>query len=117
MLLNSVDRARSVKTNSKILIKNINSNLKNKDFQFLINQLKNITLIEKENLEFYIKKTIKDLDLIFIGFENINVIDKFKRKHKNPEDLYNLDIWNSFEKKNKRIFSGMYQFWCKKRKF
>ena len=58
MLLNSVDRARSVKTNSKILIKNINSNLKNKDFQFLINQLKNITLIEKENLEFYIKKTI-----------------------------------------------------------
>lgn len=57
-LTNSIDRARNVEANSKILIKNINLNLKTKDFQSLIYQLKDITLIQKEDLEFYIKKLI-----------------------------------------------------------
>ena len=32
----------------------------------------------------------------------------------NLNNLYNLDKWEDFERNNSRIFSGMYQFWCKK---
>ena len=57
---------------------------------------------------------ITRLNLKFCGFENRELISYFKDKHIQKEDIYNLELWNSFELKNPRIFAGMYQFWCQK---
>tara|TARA_B100001057_G_scaffold419326_1_gene439035 strand:+ start:494 stop:667 length:174 start_codon:yes stop_codon:yes gene_type:complete len=54
------------------------------------------------------------LGLVFLGFEDTYVLDQFKKIHNQKNDLYNLDKWEDFERYNPRIFSGMYQFWCKK---
>ena len=65
---------------------------------------------------FTIPKIIKytgKLNLEFLGFEDTFVIQKFKTLY-NEEDIYNLDMWDNFENDHPRIFSGMYQFWCKK---
>ncbi len=61
-----------------------------------------------------IKKIMKKLNVKFLGFEDTYVLDRFKKKYDQLNDLYNLDKWEDFEKNNSRIFSGMYQFWCKK---
>ena len=61
-----------------------------------------------------IRDYLKKLKLFFLGFEDTSVIAKFKKSYNQPTDLYNLNKWESFEKNNSRIFSGMYQFWCKK---
>ena len=61
-----------------------------------------------------IRKYMKELNLVFLGFEDTYVIEKFKEIYNQPKDLYNFDKWEEFEQINPRIFSGMYQFWCKK---
>ena len=61
-----------------------------------------------------IENNIKELNLKFCGFENKEIINKFKKIYPKNEDLYNLSMWNDFENKNKRVFAGMYQFWCQK---
>lgn len=61
-----------------------------------------------------IENNIKELNLKFCGFENREIINKFRKIYPKNEDLYNLSIWNDFENKNKRVFAGMYQFWCQK---
>ena len=61
-----------------------------------------------------IKSHINKLGLVFLGFEDTYVLDRFKKKYYQINDLYNLDLWNKFELDNPRIFAGMYQFWCKK---
>ena len=61
-----------------------------------------------------IRDYLKKLKLFFLGFEDTSVIANFKKSYNQPTDLYNLNKWESFEKNNSRIFSGMYQFWCKK---
>ena len=61
-----------------------------------------------------IRKYMTKLNLIFLGFENTVVVEKFKKTYSHPNDLYDLDKWEDYEIKNNRIFSGMYQFWCKK---
>lgn len=43
----------------------------------------------------------------FKGYENINF-------NLNTFDKFNLLNWDEIEKKNPDMFSGMYQFWCKK---
>ena len=63
-----------------------------------------------------IKEYIKELNLFFLGFEDTYVIERYKKKYDQHKDLYNLDKWEEFEESNPRIFSGMYQFWCKKNK-
>ena len=57
---------------------------------------------------------MKKLRLVFLGFENTFVTEKFKKINNLTEDFYDLDKWHEFEMANPRIFSGMYQFWCKK---
>ena len=57
---------------------------------------------------------MEDLNLVFVGFEDTYITERFKKFYSNPQDLYNLDKWEEFEINNPRIFSGMYQFWCKK---
>ena len=61
-----------------------------------------------------IKEYLDKLGLIFLGFEDQLVKEKFKEIYSNRIDLYNLDKWEEYEKSNPRIFAGMYQFWCKK---
>ena len=61
-----------------------------------------------------IRKYMTKLNLNFLGFENTIVVEKFKKTYSLPNDLYDLDKWEDYEIKNNRIFSGMYQFWCKK---
>ena len=63
-----------------------------------------------------IKEYLNKLGLIFLGFEDKMVKEKFKKNYTNNFDLYNLDKWEIFEKNNPRIFAGMYQFWCMKSK-
>ncbi len=66
---------------------------------------------------FTINKIISNMNklgLAFLGFEDTYVLDQFKKKYNQTIDLYDLDKWEDFEKNNPRIFSGMYQFWCKK---
>ncbi len=58
---------------------------------------------------------INKLGLIFLGFEDAYVLDRFRKKYNQINDLYNLNKWDDFERNNSRIFSGMYQFWCKKK--
>ena len=61
-----------------------------------------------------IRSHMNKLGLVFLGFEDTYVLNRFKKKYGQTNDLYNLDKWEDFEKHNSRIFSGMYQFWCKK---
>ena len=61
-----------------------------------------------------IRSYLNKLGLVFLGFEDTYVLEIFKKTYNQPGDLYNLDKWEDFENKNKRIFSSMYQFWCKK---
>ena len=57
---------------------------------------------------------MKTLNLFFLGFEDANIINKFKKIYNKPRDVYDLDKWHKFEIKNPKVFSGMYQFWCQK---
>ena len=61
-----------------------------------------------------IKKHLDKLGLIFLGFEDQLIKENFKRNFTNKDDLFDLDVWEEYEKFNPRIFAGMYQFWCKK---
>ncbi len=61
-----------------------------------------------------IKNFINNSNLVFCGFEVKNAINKYKSFHKNYVSLYDLKKWDNFEKNNKEIFAGMYQFWCQK---
>ncbi len=63
-----------------------------------------------------IREHLNRLELIFLGFEDKLVKEKFKQVYNNNYDLYDLDKWETFELKNPRIFAGMYQFWCMKSK-
>ncbi len=61
-----------------------------------------------------IRSHMNKLGLVFLGFEDTYVLEMFKKSYNQSNDLYNLDKWEEFERNNSRIFSGMYQFWCKK---
>ncbi len=61
-----------------------------------------------------IRSHMNKLGLVFLGFEDTYVLEMFKKSYNQSNDLYNLDKWEEFEINNSRIFSGMYQFWCKK---
>ena len=63
-----------------------------------------------------LKKYLEKLDLDFVGFEDKLVIEKFQKVYRNKNDLYNLNKWEDYEDKHPRIFAGMYQFWCQKKK-
>ena len=61
-----------------------------------------------------IKYSLNELRMEFCGFENDRLINSFKCSYANPNDIYDLEKWNSFEHDNPRAFAGMYQFWCQK---
>ncbi len=118
-------------------------NLNNEDFRFDIlrsreniidSDNKDYELI-KQSPDFYSLSTLKDLlfhiqehtfdiediknfidrlNLTFCGFENRQILNRFQKKYKEKNCLYDLKLWNKFENENPRIFAGMYQFWCQK---
>lgn len=59
-----------------------------------------------------LKKSLKELDLEFLGFSlSADIMDKFSKQ---APDFSNLDLWDKFEKANPYTFQAMYQFWCRK---
>ena len=60
-----------------------------------------------------IKNYLKKLNLFFCGFDNSNLKTKFKSIY-NFDDIYDLEKWDEFERKNPNSFDGMYQFYCQK---
>jgi len=62
-----------------------------------------------------IEASLSSLGLVFCGFENESIVQKFKMSGNTTETaLYDLEKWDTFEKENPSIFAGMYQFWCQK---
>ena len=61
-----------------------------------------------------IKNYLTKLGLVFCGFDNKKASNKFQLVNSKDDDLYDLEKWNLFEKKNPNTFLGMYQFWCQK---
>ena len=61
-----------------------------------------------------IRDLLDELGLSFCGFENKNIISSFRQFHGKKADIYDLTLWDYFEKNNQRAFAGMYQFWCQK---
>jgi hypothetical protein len=61
-----------------------------------------------------IQDCLSDLGLKFCGFSSENIVRNFKLTNTAPDDLYDLDKWNAYEKANPSTFIGMYQFWCQK---
>ena len=63
-----------------------------------------------------IEKMIKDFRLDFCGFDiDSYIIDNFINSNPNKDSIYDLNLWNNYEIKNKNIFRGMYQFWVQKK--
>lgn len=62
-----------------------------------------------------IEKIIKDFGLNFCGFDiDSYIVDNFIKSNSNSDSIYNLNLWNNYEIKNKDTFKGMYQFWVQK---
>ena len=61
-----------------------------------------------------IEHCLNELGLKFCGFENKDLVSRFKELHAEEADIYDLILWHEFEEKKPQAFSGMYQFWCQK---
>jgi len=61
-----------------------------------------------------IEASLTQLGLVFCGFENLQIVQKFKSRNLVGNALYDLEKWDTFEKENPKAFTGMYQFWCQK---
>jgi len=61
-----------------------------------------------------LKQCLEELGLKFCGFEDVTVVQNFRRSNIEPDDPYNLDKWQIYEASNPNVFAGMYQFWCQK---
>ena len=62
-----------------------------------------------------IEHMLQRLELDFCGFESDRALNAFISGNSLSDSLYNLSAWSAFERENRDIFSGMYQFWCQKR--
>jgi len=61
-----------------------------------------------------IKNYLNELGLKFCGFENQDIVSRFKEFHGEEVDICDLVLWHEFEESNPRAFTSMYQFWCQK---
>ncbi len=61
-----------------------------------------------------IKNFLEELELKFCGFENKNIISNFREFYGKEADIYDLTLWDQFEKSQSHTFANMYQFWCQK---
>jgi len=63
-----------------------------------------------------LEKTLMDLGLKFLGFEQLGESVKTAFRELHPEEYAetSLSLWHEFELNNPDIFLGMYVFWCQK---
>ena len=61
-----------------------------------------------------IQHDLNELGLKFCGFEDKDIISRFKYFHNEGSDIFDLELWYQFEENNPETFEGMYQFWCQK---
>ena len=61
-----------------------------------------------------ISKILKNLNLEFLGFDNLKIKNKYSKLFPNDKNNTSLDSWNEFETSNPYLFSGMYSFWLRK---
>jgi len=63
-----------------------------------------------------IETALKELGLVFIGFElqDHRVKNRFKELDPRKESLTSLPLWHQFELNHPDTFAGMYQFWVQK---
>jgi tetratricopeptide (TPR) repeat protein/2-polyprenyl-3-methyl-5-hydroxy-6-metoxy-1,4-benzoquinol methylase len=63
-----------------------------------------------------IETALKELGLVFIGFEfqGYQVQNRFKELNPKNESLTSLPLWHQFELNHPDTFRGMYQFWVQK---
>lgn len=57
---------------------------------------------------------LKQLDLVFRGFEFPTKVPLAAYHQAFPQDRYGLDLssWARYEASHPTVFAGMYQFWC-----
>ena len=61
-----------------------------------------------------ISKILKNLNLEFLGFDNLKIKNKYSKLFPDDKSNTSLDSWNKFETSNPYSFSGMYSFWVRK---
>ena len=61
-----------------------------------------------------IQHCLDALGLKFCGFEDKDIVKKFKHSFGKDSDACDLSLWHQFEEENPDTFAGMYQFWCQK---
>ena len=61
-----------------------------------------------------IQTCLDELGLKFCGFENQDIVAKFKKLFGAESDAYDLSLWHRFEESYPQTFGQMYQFWCQK---
>ena len=61
-----------------------------------------------------IQHCLDELGLQFCGFEDKDIVGKFKHSFGEDSDACDLSLWHHFEDENPHTFAGMYQFWCQK---
>jgi len=61
-----------------------------------------------------LSKILKNLNLEFLGFDNLKIKNKYSKLFPNDKSNTSLDSWNEFETSNPYSFSGMYSFWLRK---
>ena len=61
-----------------------------------------------------ISEILKKFNLEFLGFTNSEIKKKYIQAFPNDKKCTSLKNWHEFEKKNKEIFIGMYNFWVRK---
>jgi SAM-dependent methyltransferase len=61
-----------------------------------------------------IKNCLNELGLKFCGFEDKDIVSRFKKFHGEEVNICDLVLWHQFEERNSQAFSGMYQFWCQR---
>ena len=61
-----------------------------------------------------IQISLDQLGLKFCGFEQPDIVAKFKETFRKASDPCDLSLWHQFEESHPSAFAGMYQFWCQK---
>ena len=61
-----------------------------------------------------IQNCLSELGLKFCGFEDGDLISRFKEFHGEGSAVSDLALWHQFEESNPYAFARMYQFWCQK---
>ncbi|MBU26170.1 MAG: hypothetical protein CMD99_09110 [Gammaproteobacteria bacterium] len=61
-----------------------------------------------------IQRSLDQLGLAFCGFEQPDIVAKFREVFGKASDACDLSSWHQFEESHLNAFAGMYQFWCQK---